>query len=587
MIISIPSTFVVLLRLYRWTQVQWELVRTFCQEQCRKAKEFWANYIFLKREFQEEELLKRQDLQRQKTEHRKEELDKKLDSKAKMAQEEYAGKLERLKISQEIKKLRLKIQLEKLQNIIKKIQNGIQSSDRTEENIGREKSDIRQVARNICTIVFSLVIVVLFFILPSWNTGITGWIEKVAKLSGELKGGSESFSGQNAIVYYFFFFVAIVAITVSAIYLIASIILKKHRMEDGKTDWKAYMTPCAIFLVFGVLLFVLTNDSSTFDTFKSNWYAVLVGICSILGILITVKVVRIMLDLCSQHNFLLKKIFVFLGLSVDEEGRKQQFFLWANKEKRQRIVDGVKVAIIVLFGGGIFLFLPFLGQIISVFDGWLKKVETLVHSLGGKELEGQGALLYYLLFFIVVVVSILTAIYFIYCFVSKKQKTQNENGFQFIDYVTPAAIFLVFAAMLFVMTEGIFDFSNIESTWKAEVVVILFILVAFMAFEIVRIILEQLATHHSLLKKLIRLVFVVILNFLVGLVLEVFTSINIKSLFSSILAILLPDDNDSLKKCINYILEKMFLKEVNNIDKEEKSSLSGKFSRKRVWRRHK
>lgn len=233
------------------------------------------------------------------------------------------------------------------------------------------------------------------------------------------------------------------------------------------------------------------------------------------------------------------------------------------------------------------MFLPFLGQIISVFDGWLKKVETLVHSLGGKELEGQGALLYYLLFFIVVVVSILTAIYFIYCFVSKKQKTQNENGFQFIDYVTPAAIFLVFAAMLFVMTEGIFDFSNIESTWKAEVVVILFILVAFMAFEIVRIILEQLATHHSLLKKLIRLVFVVILNFLVGLVLEVFTSINIKSLFSSILAILLPDDNDSLKKCINYILEKMFLKEVNNIDKEEKSSLSGKFSRKRVWRRHK
>ncbi len=145
----------------------------------------------------------------------------------------------------------------------------------------------------------------------------------------------------------------------------------------------------------------------------------------------------------------------------------------------------------------------------------------------------------------------------------------------------------VFTALLFAFgtsNSPIFDLTN---KWTTLITAILFILIVFVSVEIVRLVVEQIGQKNSLLKRLVRLIFVAILEFLAGLLLGVIINFQIEQVISSLLYMMFPQEELSFTSKIKEKFNEMFNKELDNDGNGGDDNLTPlRFSKKHIWRRY-
>ena len=133
-------------------------------------------------------------------------------------------------------------------------------------------------------------------------------------------------------------------------------------------------------------------------------------------------------------------------------------------------------------------------------------------------------------------------------------------------YEAPIAILVVFSAVLMSFSKGLPNFGNVSVNWVVLLMIIMYILLIMIAIEIVRITLEQCVRKNSLLKNVIKLVFILILDFLSGLILGVFYKLRSSEIISSLISLMLKDNDNIIGDKANKVIEKLLFKEIDKIE---------------------
>ena len=224
---------------------------------------------------------------------------------------------------------------------------------------------------------------------------------------------------------------------------------------------------------------------------------------------------------------------------------------------------------------------------------WIDSVKTFtnVFTKDNKIENAQQALLYYILFYIITVSIIVIIGYLIIHIINKPQKKKDKNFNFFEEYQFPIAILAVFGSFLYVLTDGKLKLNEINEGWQILLLIILLIIVLFTAIEVVRIVIVQCAEPHSLLKKMMFLIFVTILKFISELLLGIITNFRIQMVISSLFALIFPESEEgenSFNNRLNTKLNQLFNKEISKVKINDSISSSFKTSHsKRIWRRGK
>ncbi len=250
----------------------------------------------------------------------------------------------------------------------------------------------------------------------------------------------------------------------------------------------------------------------------------------------------------------------------------------------------------------LFLLLPCFEKLQNIAFNWCDAVEKLAFRINiislGDDDEGRlfRAFANYIIFYIFLIVAICLLIFlcryvykiFINSRKSVKEQSSSESKNFLEEYDTAIAVLTVFTAMLFAFGTSDFslsDFFNITDKWTTLLSAILLILIVFVSVEIVRLVVEQIGQKSSLLKRLVRLVFVSVLEFLAGLLLGVIINFKIEEVISSLLSVIFPQEELSFTRNVQEKFNEMFHKELDN-DGHDDSLTSSRFSKKHIWRRY-
>ena len=247
----------------------------------------------------------------------------------------------------------------------------------------------------------------------------------------------------------------------------------------------------------------------------------------------------------------------------------------------------------------LFLVIPYSEKLQSIAFYWLEAVDELAAYIKfvplGNQDEFFPAFANYIIFYIFLIVAIWMIVFlcrYVYKILTRSEegkKGQNRaEGKNFLEeYDTAIAVLTVFTALLFafgVSGSSIFDLTN---KWTALITVILFILIIFVSLEIVRLVVEQIGQENSLLKRLVRLIFVAILEFLAGLLLGVIVNFQIEKVISSLLSIMFPQEELSFTSKMQEKFNEMFYKElVDDGNDGDDNPTPPRFSKKHIWRRY-
>jgi len=247
----------------------------------------------------------------------------------------------------------------------------------------------------------------------------------------------------------------------------------------------------------------------------------------------------------------------------------------------------------LIFG---FLYIPILENRFSFFSNWFSTVKALVEILNGKTEEtGFDSFFYYLFFYTITLLVIFSFVYLLFLILKSKHDEDTTtdtvtpkkiNNTDFLSmYQTPASILLVCSATLFSFVKGDIGTGNLTHSWQVLLFVILYILAMLTSVEIVRLVLEQCVTPHSLLREVIYYIFVAVMKFFSDIVLGVITNLHIKLVVDSLFALVFTEfteSEDSFKNKLDRKMDNLFHSAIASNDRKYSKNV---FHRKRIWRR--
>lgn len=247
----------------------------------------------------------------------------------------------------------------------------------------------------------------------------------------------------------------------------------------------------------------------------------------------------------------------------------------------------------------LFLVIPCSEKLQSIAFSWFDAVDKLASRINIIPLDNKERLFQafanYIIFYIFLIISIWMILFlcrYVYKILTRSGKGEKEQNskerINFLEeYDTAIAILTVFTALLFAFGTSGSSFFDLTNKWTALITVILFILIVFVSVEIVRLVVEQIGQKNSLLKRLVRLIFVAILEFLAGLLLGVIVNFQSEKVISSLLSMMFPQEELSFTNKIQEKFNEMFDKELDNggIDGDDNLTLL-RFSKKHIWRRY-
>jgi len=265
----------------------------------------------------------------------------------------------------------------------------------------------------------------------------------------------------------------------------------------------------------------------------------------------------------------------------------------ASVSKYTKLLSAFVAAIMMTL---LFLVIPCSEKLQSIAFSWLDAVNKLASRINIIPPKNDfQAFANYIIFYIFLIVAIWMIIFlcrYVYKVLTRSGKGEKEqnstDGKNFLEeYDTAIAILTVFTALLFAIGTSdspIFDLTN---KWTTLIIAILFILIVFVSVEIVRLVVEQIGQKSSLLKRLVRLIFVAILEFLAGLLLGVIINFQIEKAISSLLSIMFPQEELSFTSKIQDKFNAMFNKEVDDDGNDDDDDpTQPHFSKKHIWRRY-
>lgn len=272
-----------------------------------------------------------------------------------------------------------------------------------------------------------------------------------------------------------------------------------------------------------------------------------------------------------------------------KDWKKQWGSITASVVRQTKLLSAFIATIMMAF---FFLAIPCSEKLQSIAFSWFDAVNKLASRINIIPLENGErffqAFANYIIFYIFLIVAIWLLIFlcrYIYKVLTNSRKTQSSPESKNIleEYDTAIAVLTVFTALMFALGTSKSPFIDLSDKWATLFTVILFILVVFVSVEIVRLVVEQIGQKNSLLKRLVRLIFVAILEFLAGLILGVIINFQIEKVISSLLTIMFPNEELSFTSKVQEKFNKMFNKELGNIG-DEHPTLG--FSKKHIWRRY-
>ena len=292
------STINILIRLFRWSQEQWEQVRKIRQEHRQKSKESWVEYFSSRNAHRLNMLGLAQT-------HQKE-----------IRENKQKNKLEYLNIKAQFRKKRLQLKFSKVVRIKKENPIGDSPNPDVPDRIPIVKT---QVKRAILALLLCAVIGI-FLLLPfltNWGDGISTWLHAVENFNKSLFN-KDFENTSEALLYYMLFYIALALFIGALCYLI-------YRMTNGKRSKKEpniidlaeqYSTPVAILIVFGVFLFVLTNGDLNTEWVNQEWIVLFLIILVILVLLTAIEIVRLVITQCVEPHSLLKQLIYLVFVAV-------------------------------------------------------------------------------------------------------------------------------------------------------------------------------------------------------------------------------------------------------------------------------
>ena len=204
----------------------------------------------------------------------------------------------------------------------------------------------------------------------------------------------------------------------------------------------------------------------------------------------------------------------------------------------------------------------------------------------------QKAILYYFFFYSFAAFLLFGMLNFVLRLLFSKNGNPSAGGFSglILKYHPSIAVLLVSVSGLFVLTGGSFRIDKFSSGTNTLFVAIFFLLVTLVSVEIVSLVLEQCAQPNSLLKKLVRLIFVSILDTLSNILLGIITSIDLQLTISSITSLVFPEAKTDIHEQINRVLAELFRKDLKEISdsadaKQGDITQVGIMHRTHIWRR--
>lgn len=244
----------------------------------------------------------------------------------------------------------------------------------------------------------------------------------------------------------------------------------------------------------------------------------------------------------------------------------------------------------------LFLTIPYSKKLQSIVFNWLDAVDKLAAQIQiippSNQSDSFAAFANYTIFYIFLIVAIWIIVFlcqYVYNILAKNEKGVKKQNMaekkNFLEeYDTAIAVLTVFTALLFAFGTSGSSFFDLTNKWTTLITAILFILIAFVSIEIVRLVIEQIGQKNSLLKRLVRLIFVAILEFLTGLLLGVIINFQIEKVISSLLFIMFPQEELNFANKVQEKFNKIFNKEIDSDGNH--NSTPPCFSKKYIWRRY-
>lgn len=287
LLIAVFSALSILIRLFRWSQEQWESVQKLRQERRLQSEDFWAKYNSAKH-------TQRLNIQQMQQMHQKQLQENK--QKVQDAEQE---------IKQQTRKGQLEYKAKK-------------DKDGREHRLTNPNDSSMQFGF-IFRGFLLLIIVGGFFLFPYVNSSqsiCSNWINAVQEFTIFL--GNDGENRQQALFYYILFYIAVVVIITILGYLVIHIVKYNPQQKANRSFnfLEVYQFPIAILVVFGSFLFVLTDGKLDLNGISEGWQILLLIILLVLVLFTAVEIVRIVVAQCADANSLLRKLIFFIFIAI-------------------------------------------------------------------------------------------------------------------------------------------------------------------------------------------------------------------------------------------------------------------------------
>ena len=493
----------------------------------------------------------------------------------------------------------------KTERYVKKIEKIISSSS-------HEFFSLKKIANILCKfpkftyktayVVLALSAMFIFLRLPYIDNVDTGnsWFDKVCRMVTHMTGFEllKRHVYLAFIIYIFLFFLALILI-VLVLYFVKTMSNDVSKTAHDLKNVKRFIFyTLFISAIFGFISIPYMNSSSSS---ASGWFGkVSALVSSIIGIeklsqINPISFIIYLLMYITAIGFICLALLFFTAatdkLIENGDDLKEGLKKHINLDNICKLTKYIFVILAIVM----FFVIPHYDGLIDIISNWLEKVKGLTEKIGesGFKVENnQQALMLYIFIFTVLVIMVASVLTISKKIIFNKRKRVNNDYNKNIiaGYEAPIAILVVFTAVLMSFSHGMPEFDGLTDNWKVLLMIIMYILLIMIAIEIVRIMLEQCTRENSLLKRAINLVFILILDFVIGLTVGVFYKLRASDIVADICSLIFKDNENLIGKEVKNVIEKMLLKEIAVIEETQDNRISDiempiDFNNMTLWRR--
>ena len=258
--------------------------------------------------------------------------------------------------------------------------------------------------------------------------------------------------------------------------------------------------------------------------------------------------------------------------------------------RNPRFLCNIALSFAIFLG---FFLIPVIVKLLIHDITWIQAVVKLVSLINGGNRPASEiqAVVYYFIFYLIGL-YVLFGIFRVAAYLLLGRDVDPAPVFMprvLKHYQMPGAILALGWFIVHILSGNDPTIRLLSGLWNELLTVCLVLLVTLVAVDIVDIFTKQCLESESLFRKMIRLIFVSVLDVLANLLLGVLTALNFRLIISSLVAVIFPESENAVHHHIQRVLQKMFREDLNQTSAKGKRqgsfSANGVAHRIRIWKR--